>query len=113
MAAASTPDTSGYLGTTYLVPSDPNYYLSQTGLSALTPQAFNADTLSAMFSPQGMQYTPANNMATNPFLSLFMQSSADAMKLPRKQVPGMPGGQPGGPGQQAQMGGDGQQGPMI
>ena len=87
-------DTNGYLGSQYNVPTDPNYYLSQTGLSALTPQAFNANTLAAMFSPQGMQYTPANNMATNPFLSLFMQASSDATKLPQKKIPGqVPGAQ--------------------
>ena len=85
---ATTGTANGYLGSNYSVPTDPNYYLSQVGLSALTPQAFNADSLAAMFSPQGMQYTPANNMATNPFLELFMRDSGQAMKLQRKQVPG-------------------------
>lgn len=89
--------TGGYLGTTYNVPTDPNYYLNQVGLSSLAPQAFNADSLSAMFSPQGMNQTPVNAQATNPFESLFMQSSQDATKLQRKQVPGMT--PPGGPGQ--------------
>ena len=91
---ATTNPAGGYLGTSYNVPTDPQYYLSQTGLSSLAPQAFNADTLAAMFSPQGMQYTPANNMATNPFLELFMKSSGDAMKLQRKQIPGQPPSSP-------------------
>lgn len=93
----------GFLGTTYPVPTDPNYYLSQTGLSSLAPQAFNADSLSAMFSPQGMNQTPVNAQATNPFEQLFMQSSQDATKLQRKNVPGMtppPNGQAPGPGQE-------------
>lgn len=94
--------TGGYLGTTYQVPTDPNYYLSQVGLSSLAPQAFNADSLSAMFSPQGMNQTPVNAQATNPFESLFMQSSQDATKLQRKIVPGM--GTPGqDPNQQGAM----------
>ena len=71
------------------MPTDPNYYLSQVGLSSLAPQAFNADTLSAMFSPQGMLNTPVNAQATNPFESLFLDSSNNATKLQRKQVPGM------------------------
>lgn len=81
--------TGGYLGTSYPVPTDPSYYLSQTGLSSLAPSAFNADTLSAMFSPQGMLDTPVNAQATNPFESLYLQSSQDATRLQRKQVPGM------------------------
>ena len=101
---ANADASTGYLGSNYSVPTDPNYYLGQVGLSSLTPQAFNADTLAAMFSPQGMQYTPANNMATNPFLELFMKSSGDAMKLQRKQVPGQgPEGMPG-PGAAAGQG---------
>lgn len=90
--------TSTFLGTSYPAPTDPNYYLSQTGLSSLAPQAFNADSLSAMFSPQGMTQTPVNAQSTNPFESLYLQSSQDATKLQRKQVPGMqippPNGQP-------------------
>lgn len=97
------PDPSGgYLGTSYPTPTDPSYYLSQVGLSGLTPQAFNADSMAAMFSPQGMQYTPVNNMATNPFLSLFMQDASGATKLQRKQVDGMDQAQGQGP-----MGGPG------
>ncbi|MDE2100685.1 MAG: hypothetical protein KGL39_25800 [Patescibacteria group bacterium] len=94
--------TGGYLGTSYPVPTDPSYYLSQTGLSSLAPSAFNADTLSAMFSPQGMLNTPVNAQATNPFESLYLQSSQDATRLQRKQVPGMDWGQQP---QQQQMGG--------
>ena len=89
----------GFLGTTYPAPTDPNYYLNQVGLSSLAPSAFNADSLSAMFSPQGMQQTPVNAQATNPFEQLFMQSSQDATKLQRKQVPGMTPPAPGQPDQ--------------
>lgn len=32
-----------------------------------------------------------NQQATNPFESLYLQSSQDATKLQRKQVPGMSG----------------------
>lgn len=93
------PTGQGYLGTSYPVPTDPQYYLAQTGLSSLAPQAFNADTMSAMFSPQGMVNTPINAQATNPFESLFMKSSEDATKLQRKIVPGMNTG----PGQQEEQ----------
>lgn len=97
------PDQGGgYLGTQYPVPTDPNYYLGQTGLNALTPQAFSSNTLAAMFSPQGMQYTPQANMATNPFLSMFLNSSGQATKLQHKQVPGM--ATPGDQQQQQEQG---------
>lgn len=93
----------GYLGSQFPVPTDPSYYLGQVGLSALSPQAFNANTLSAMFSPQGMQFTPANAMATNPFLSMFMQDAQNATKMQRKSAPnGMQ--QPGQDQQQGQIG---------
>lgn len=85
----------GYLGTDYGVPTDPGYYLGQTGMSQLTPQAFNANTMSAMFSPQGMQFTPANAQATNPFLEMVMKSADSATKLQHRQVPGMEMGGPG------------------
>lgn len=88
----------GYLGTTYNVPTDPNYYLSQVGLSSLTPQAFNSNSLAAMFSPQGMTQTPINAQANNPFEELFMKSSQDATKLQHKIVPGMNDQQQQGPG---------------
>lgn len=98
------PDPAqGYLGSQFPIPTDPSYYLGQVGLSALSPQAFNANTLSAMFSPQGMQYTPVNAEATNPFLAMFMQDSQNATKGQRKVAPnGMqqPGQQQGQPGQQ-------------
>jgi hypothetical protein len=100
------PTGQDYLGSTYPAPTDPNYYLSQVGLSSLAPQAFNADTLSAMFSPQGMNQTPINAQATNPFESLFLQSSQDATKLQRKQVPGMQ--MPAANGQQDPNQGQGQ-----
>ncbi len=80
------------MGTQYTAPTDASYYLGQLGLQGLTPQAFNANTLSSMFSPQGMQFTPANNMATNPFLSLFMDQAGKETKLQRRQVPGMDDG---------------------
>lgn len=97
------PQGQGYLGTSYPVPVDPSYYLSQVGLSSLTPQAFNSNSLSAMFSQQGMTQTPVNAQASNPFEQLFMKSSADATKLQRKQVPGME--MTGQPGQEQQGGG--------
>lgn len=63
---------NGYLGSSFGAPTDPNYYLGQTGLQSLVPQAFNANSLSSMFSPQGMQWTPVNEQATNPFESMFL-----------------------------------------
>lgn len=93
---AAVPDQQqppGYLGSSYPVPTDPNYYLSQTGLSSLLPQAFNQQTLAGMFAPQSMQYTPANTMATNPFLQLFMNASEQGTRLQRKLGPeDVPGG---------------------
>ena len=89
MADASTTTSSagsGYLGSSYPVPTDPSYYLGQVGLSSLVPQAFNADTLAAMFSPQGMNQTPVNSMATNPFLGMFMNASENATKLPQRKT---------------------------
>lgn len=94
MAGANDPSQGGFLGTNYPVPTDPNYYLGQVGLSSLVPQAFNANSLAAMFSPQGMEFTPQSAMATNPFLDMFMRSSQDATKLQHRQVPGMQMGQP-------------------
>ena len=79
----------GYLGTSYPVPTDASYYLGQTGLGSLEPQAFNANTLMSMMAPQGMQYTPVNSMATNPFMQLFLQDAAQGTKLQREKVPGM------------------------
>lgn len=91
---ATDPASVNYQGTAYPVPTDPNYYLSQTGLASLQPQAFNANTLASMMSPQGMSNTPINNLATNPFLQLFMQSNEQATKLPRKQTGGADQGMP-------------------
>ena len=94
--------------TTSPVPTDPGYYLNQVGLGSLQPQAFNADTLAAMFAPQSIANTPVNNLATNPFFSLFLQGAQDATKLQHKNVPGLndqsqnsPSGQ--GPGQSSPM----------
>lgn len=87
-------DAGGYLGTNYPTPTDPNFYLSQVGLSSLVPQAFNANTLSAMFAPQGMQYTPVNSQATNPFEQSFMQDAAKSLKLQQRKP---------GPGQEDQQ----------
>lgn len=81
------PSQANFLGTNYPAPTDPNYYLSQTGLSSLVPQAFNADTLAAMFAPQGMQFTPYNSLATNPFLSQFMQGQAQGLLNQRPKNP--------------------------
>ena len=104
------PTGANFLGSTAsaAVPTDPSYYLNQVGLSSLVPSAYNADTLAAMFSPQGMQYTPANAQATNPFEAQFLQSAGEAMKLRRPSTAGRgleslaPGGMPG----QDQQGGN-------
>jgi hypothetical protein len=78
-----------YQGTTYGQPTDPSSALSTTGLAALQPQAFNADTLAAMFSPQGMENTPVNSEATNPFLQMYLDANNQATKMQRKDVGGM------------------------
>ena len=85
--ADSAMDTSGgSLGTSFPAPTDPNYYLGQTGLSSLQSQPMNANTLAAMFAPQGLQYTPANELATNPFLSLYMDAQNQALRKPGPQT---------------------------
>lgn len=88
MVYISSVTQGGYLGSSFPTPTDPNYYLGSTGLSSLVPQAFNANTLAAMFAPQGMQYTPANSMASNPFLQQFLQASSQALKGQRPQTGG-------------------------
>lgn len=84
---------TGYLGSNYPTPTDPSYYLNQTGLNSLTPGAFNADTLNALFSPSGMQWTPQPAIASNPFAAMMMNSADQATHLKKLQT----GGQAKGP----------------
>ncbi len=86
------PASQQNMGTSYPVPTDPNYYLQQMGLNQLIPQAMTSNSMAAMFAPQGLQYTPANALASNPFLQLYMNSSAQGTRLARPQV-----GQPSPP----------------
>lgn len=83
---AADPTQQQYLGTNYPVPTDANYYLQQSGLGSLMPQSFTQAGMASMFSPQSMQYTPANAMATNPFLQMYLGSNEDATRLQSKQV---------------------------
>ncbi|MDE2098464.1 MAG: hypothetical protein KGL39_14520 [Patescibacteria group bacterium] len=86
---ATTPSgNSGYLGSTYPAPTDPNYYTQQTGLNSIIPQAYSSNNLESMFAPQSMQFTPANSMATNPFLQLFLNAQQKNLGTQRPQIGG-------------------------
>lgn len=71
--------------------------LPASGITSPGGNTLNADTLQSALTPGGLSNTPANSLASNPFLQLFMDASGKALNGARRIVgPGAPGYMPPG-----------------